>query len=512
MLIRKSAPLWLLFGGIVIVILTTLYPFNFQVNALSVSEYLSGYSFIAGPYSDIPLNIILFIPYGLALTIIFERQSEKFKRHTFALVLAAGFLLTLLVEFLQLALPDRTSTLSDMVNNTLGAGVGYAFYHLFKKRVWLFAKVKPVISNKRLLSAGLLGYLLILLLSAYWIKGGFQLRNWEPNYYLVLGNEKTQDRPWQGEIKNLGFFDRALSVDEIEDLFTASSTEQVSQEHLIAFYPITGVNSLSDQVGDSPDLQWTGFGNDPLTDVSSNLLDGKQWLETELPVTNLNEKLLASSEFTLFLTVTILNVKQYGPARILSIGEDPFHRNLMIGQNGADLILRIRTPFTGENGIVPQWKLPNTFVNSDTYRLAVTYDGVSVQVFSNSAKALSKIDMLPGAFIRFLHFTPHLTQVTALSAKLLSIFFYFLTLAPFAVLLVILVTRVKRKSLGLFLLISGIIIPPLLLEIVFSAGSGNLRMFNLVTGILLAALVCGCSLVVLKKSKWLYTESRNNPR
>ncbi|MBK8904175.1 MAG: VanZ family protein [Anaerolineaceae bacterium] len=490
----------MLFGGIIIVFLTTLYPFNFQTTSLSNSEYLGGYSLSAGPYSDIPLNIILFIPYSLGLTKILEQQSKKIKRLTFALVVAAGLTLTLLVEFLQLALPDRTATLSDILSNTFGAGVGYYFYQLFKKRVSLLARVKPIITNTRLLSGGLLGYLLVLLLSAYWIKSGFQLGDWETNFHLVLGNEKTQDRPWQGEINNLGFFDRALSVDEIEDLFTHSDAEQVSQEHLITFYPITGVNSLSDQVGNSPHLQWKSLENDSLVDTSSNLLDGKHWLETELPVTSLNKRLLASSEFTLFLTVTVLNIDQYGPARILSIGENTFQQNLVIGQNGADLVMRVRAPFTGESGTVPQWTVRNIFINNATYRLVITYDGVSAQVFINDSKVASKIDVIPGAFLGVLLFSPNVAQVNALTSRLLSILFYFLVLTPFTVLLALLVIKVKRKFLNVLLLTSGIVVPSLLLEIIFSTNnSGNFRVFYLLIGILIEALVFGCLALALKR-------------
>ncbi len=43
--------------------------------------------------------------------------------------------------------------------------------------------------------------------------------------------------------------------------------------------------------------------------------------------------------------------RQSGPARLFTISRDPLHRNLTIAQDGADLVVRLRTPKTDLNGI-----------------------------------------------------------------------------------------------------------------------------------------------------------------
>jgi VanZ family protein len=45
--------------------------------------------------------------------------------------------------------------------------------------------------------------------------------NWDPSYYLVLGNEATGDRPWIGKIFYLAIYDRALSRQEIHKSYLA---------------------------------------------------------------------------------------------------------------------------------------------------------------------------------------------------------------------------------------------------------------------------------------------------
>jgi VanZ family protein len=47
------------------------------------------------------------------------------------------------------------------------------------------------------------------------IPGG-RFTNWDPSYYLVLGNEATGNRPWKGKIFYLSIYNHALSGKEIQ--------------------------------------------------------------------------------------------------------------------------------------------------------------------------------------------------------------------------------------------------------------------------------------------------------
>ena len=59
---------------------------------------------------------------------------------------------------------------------------------------------------------------------------------------------------------------------------------------------------------------------------------------------------MEASQFTVMATVATNKTVQYGPARIISLSADPGHRNFTLGQEDDNLIFRIRTPFTGNNG------------------------------------------------------------------------------------------------------------------------------------------------------------------
>jgi hypothetical protein len=70
---------------------------------------------------------------------------------------------------------------------------------------------------------------------------------------------------------------------------------------------------------------------------------------TETPPEWLKEATL-SNRLVVFLRVRSLDLSQTGPARIFTVSEDPWHRNITLGQDGDSLVVRLRTPGTDANG------------------------------------------------------------------------------------------------------------------------------------------------------------------
>lgn len=67
-------------------------------------------------------NMALFIPTGIVLPIIYKKPDSFWK------VVAAGALVSLCIEILQLPFPSRVSDVDDLILNTLGVAVGYGIY------------------------------------------------------------------------------------------------------------------------------------------------------------------------------------------------------------------------------------------------------------------------------------------------------------------------------------------------------------------------------------------------
>ena len=72
-------------------------------------------------------NAVMFIPSGIVLPIVYRQLNSFWK------VAAAGAVISLCIEILQLPFPSRASDIDDLILNTLGVVVGYAIYVVFKR-------------------------------------------------------------------------------------------------------------------------------------------------------------------------------------------------------------------------------------------------------------------------------------------------------------------------------------------------------------------------------------------
>lgn len=80
---------------------------------------------------------------------------------------------------------------------------------------------------------------------------------------------------------------------------------------------------------------------------------------------------IATSHLDIVLRIRPASPEQYGPARILTVSFDRRRRNLTLGQQGRDLILRLRTPQTDWNG-TPQIQVKGVFGQREWRDLAVS--------------------------------------------------------------------------------------------------------------------------------------------
>ncbi|HLV02387.1 MAG TPA: hypothetical protein VKZ59_14040, partial [Acidobacteriota bacterium] len=64
---------------------------------------------------------------------------------------------------------------------------------------------------------------------------------------------------------------------------------------------------------------------------------------------------------------------QEGPARIVTFSNGPLERNVMLGQEGRDLVFRIRTPRSGLNGVDMQFSLPEAIESGKNTRVTAEF-------------------------------------------------------------------------------------------------------------------------------------------
>ncbi|MBW4634196.1 MAG: VanZ family protein [Iphinoe sp. HA4291-MV1] len=456
--------------SILLVLFATLYPFIFSFpDSLSLPALVDSFDNTSF-FKDQVNNILLFTPLGFGFASLLQRIRMK-ATSQFLIVILVSAGLSSTVEVLQVFLPSRAPTPTDIFNNTIGGLVGLICFYLCNSQSFLYTLMR--IENSRTsnsikkLTLFFLGYILIsFLISIAW-QHTTNLSNWSLNYPLLIGNEQTGDRPWQGYVSDVFIADRAISKNEVSQVFHHKNYSETIENSLLASYQLIGTKSYRDHTGQLPELLSQGKSPD-IEDEKGVALSSSHWLETREPVTFLSKRIRETSQFTIMTTVATANIAQTGPARIISLSGDSLHRNFTLGQQGTNLDLRLRTPMTGANGADTKLTIPGIFADTNLHHIVITYSGATIQVYvdkSQNSYSLNLLELFP---------------------KEQKIFYYGLTFIPLGICLALLTTLAKRKlTFNRLLLPSGILLPSLILEGILVSNSGkSISLKNLLLGIL----------------------------
>lgn len=373
---------------VIFVYLLTLSPFQFSLFYLrQFLAFKRGYwaTAVAGSsLEDVLLNLFMLLPVGIAIGMMVRIGGRGAFRAVGVAVVGAGTM-AVSIELCQMFLPRSTSAV-DVITNTIGAGLGARLAYPIGSFDLLTVANKFYGQNSRftfrLISVyGLLAILFFMLptyLNAF--------TNWEKNYYLSLGNEATLNRPWQGTIFRLLIYNRPLKTREIRDLQTTDFAKPLptrfSKNLLVAIdlshnQPVVkGI--LKDRIRFTPSWTLTQQNQGP-----GMVFAGNRLLQSSTPVRALSDWLAQGGQLSIVVWFTPANLQQVGPARIISLSADTDHRNFMLGQSGAMINFRVRTPLTGENGARVQL-LTQPVLTIDTPQLVVaTFNRGDASVFVN---------------------------------------------------------------------------------------------------------------------------------
>ena len=199
--------------SILVVLIATLYPFNFYfIDNFSIRKFATSFDNTT-LFKDIVNNILLFIPLGFSSTAFLQKVKMKPISKIFTLIIiSAGLSFT--VEILQMFLPSRYPTPADIANNTIGGIIGITCFYIWHTQsfIHIFSSVKNSIVRNYVTKITLLlfGYILLLFLILIPWQNTTNLSNWNLTYPLLLGNEQTGDRPWQGYISEVAIADKAV--------------------------------------------------------------------------------------------------------------------------------------------------------------------------------------------------------------------------------------------------------------------------------------------------------------
>lgn len=423
---RKVTMVALVYSGYVLV--ATLYPFEFSANSLELLQQQFTGFFAASSQKDFIVNMPLFIPLGVLLYCRLIVGRGK----TSSVVLAAlvGAVFSLSIEILQLFFLRHPSAF-DVLSNTLGAAAGAIFAALWPRRLAdfgyrFFGRLER---SGMVLGVAVLFGAVPLILSMVQFVAPFSL--WNPRFDFQIGNEATFDRPWLGRIHLVALYNRALPADEITGNFRRGPAATTRlPEGLLSLYTFNEGHG---------EIVYDRSGVEPSMDLRITPQGGVHWLganngiEIVRPAivrsarspAKLFHGLQATDELSIEVWMTPDDTMQGGPARIISFSGGTVARNFTLGQEGADVEFRLRTPMSGRNGTPLAVGTSNGLgAGKQAYVVATYKDGIG-RLYVNGGERPVIVDLAGDGIIGFG------TRKT-IGAEIAYSFFYFFPIAVFA--------------------------------------------------------------------------------
>ena len=486
----------LLIASLSAICVATIFPFKFVIPEGFSGQFIVNEFNFGSSIKDYWQNILLFVPFGIGLAVIVDRpQQSTLTRLILIISFLASAILSTTIELTQFFLPSRVSNLTDIICNSLGGTLGGIFYgwrsSIVRFIVGILTANPSKLSLKSLFIA-IASYCTIVILAIWVLLISVNLSNWDNDFYLAIGNEVTGDRPWNGYIKSLYISDRSLTKSQVAQAFKQPDPFFEQLPTTIASLFTKKRNYRKEDSNYLPDLLWQNTSSsrseriskgvpkgihfdisfrkprlfkagycspqNNLTSrtnsLSSNLeaiqhgdrqfsgilLNSKQWLKSEEPAFDLSQKLKATNEFSLFLTVASKDLNQIGPARILALSDGIYGQNLIIGQEGTSLSFRLRTPITGSNANQPEFIVPNVFNNYGTRQILITFAKRKISFYIDNIDERYSFIFTP--YISFHSYFPWdktnwVINLENINSSEYSLIFYLIVTIPLVILLII---------------------------------------------------------------------------
>ena len=406
---RLNSKFWI-FGGILFIVMLTLFPFNFQAIAWGKKDAIKEFFRNASDLFDVSGNMVLFMPLGYGLSQwLNPKRFPLFRK--LIIVVGLSFALTFTIESLQLFLPDRSTSAIDIFTNTLGGTLGgtLGLLHWERHFIAIGTWLKKRWSQPKSVIIALVIWIVLMFSITWKLSHMMHLNDWDPQFNLVVGNEATGDRGWQGQVKSFSIADRALSEPEINQFLQSSQFPKL--DSAIADYDLTGNAPYADRSRLAlPPLEKQSIETDTNQDKNQSQKEKYSrngakadhhenpiiapWYRTDQPPTALTEAIRKTSAFTLATTFETSSLEQSGPARIISLSLDSYQRNVTLAQQDNQLIGRIRTPATGSNGAFLAIGSEKKLELNRLHRAILTYQNATISLHLDQTQP-SYVDLRP---------------------------------------------------------------------------------------------------------------------
>jgi len=459
----------ILLAAIACILFLTLYPFRFSLHAhapLSSSPFLLGRGVKRTSVLDFALNVLLFVPFGFGLSSKLRQRNGP--RAGYVVIAAlAGAAFSYAIEFVQIFIPMRDSGWEDIFSNSAGSLLG----------ALVFAGVGSLILHQlsnaedhleSWLTAGRTLFLLLAYFSAWFavsipMQKQTSLKNWEPNSFLLVGNDGSLTNPWQGEVLRFQIWDHAIPDPGFQVLTSRELNSSLSSTPL-ADYDFSLPAPVPDQQGSLPALTWSSRVPQGKRTGHPSII-GTTWLMSQSAVTGLTSALQKTNQFTIRVVCQSFQIAG-GEGAIASIAQPLGKENLIVWQEGTSLAFWFRNPLT-TNTYRLRWSVSDVFLGDQARDILISYDGSNLSFFRDGKKERRSTQLGPGVGLAKLFHRGKPGEV-----QIYNDIFYLAVFFPAGCLLGIGTRKIAaRHLLGPLLL--GFLIAPLGLEMILAYVSGR---------------------------------------
>lgn len=483
--IQQICATLLFLTSLVIIGGATLFPFRFSDVPSQIDRWpdflLIGFG--ESGLFDISRNIFLFLPLGFSLAWLLQLNGvQRSIIPGLVLVFSAGCSYS--VEILQFFLPLRFPSLIDILVNSLGGVTGSILY-AFLKFDFFNRFLNRVTGSQTIFILTMLGTAILSTFPALFLLRASQLVHWDTSFHLTVGAERSGKFTWQGNILNFQLMDTSITSAEISQTFTEPEQFTLSEKNIIGGYRFFRDSVYPFQPQYLPNLRWKG--TPPVEHSKTGLhFQGNQWLETTEPAAELSRRVMATSQFTLKITLATADTNQSGPARIISFARDPKNSNFALSQHRDGLVFQLRTPLTGKNGRNRLLYVPGIFANKAMQNLIITYNGSILKLFVNGTQHPRVLALTPWVDIPL----RYLLSYKMLDFLIFKCTFYALIFIPFGFIVLNLFRGAFEMTIQHRWMLSAVLILPSLfteLSMMFPAQQ-NFNKGNFILGFLFTIL------------------------
>ena len=338
-----------LFKLLFVMLLITWFPFDFgwRGDDAFFSRFVRDFIFLSPSIpknlvSDFLLNILFFLPLG---AIAFRAQLFREKSLIFVILLGIG--VSMLIEFGQMFLPDRFPSVLDVLANGIGCWVGAM---LVQQNMLPEFRLPKALNRPMLpLVIGVIWFL-AMTISSLWLVWQTDLQIWRSDAPLFIGSDAQGNWQWNGDISDLRLFATAIPPKDI--------------------------------------------GTDIRSDFSANV--PKDWIDA----------VRQGNQFSLKMRIVPADTLQNGPVHIVSLAENYYRGNLIIGQHFSGLMVNLNTGTSQPGGSNPLLIAENVLQPGKPTQITVTFDSNMLRLFVDTEQRAALV-FAPAAVvfanIRYVH-------------------------------------------------------------------------------------------------------------